>query len=107
MRKPSELKAIVTGGASGLGEGTAREIIAQGGQVALLDMNAEAGQALAAELGENAIFCQTDVTDEAQVAAALQAATDAFGGVNALVNCAGIVIGQKITSRGEPHPLDK
>lgn len=106
MRPASELKGVVTGGASGLGEGTAREIAARGGQVAILDMNAEAGRALAAELGDGAIFCQTDVTDEAAVNAALDEATDGFGGINAVVNCAGIVIGQKITSKGVPHPLD-
>lgn len=107
MKNASELRAVVTGAASGLGEGTAREIVAQGGKVALLDMNAETGQALAAELGSGAIFCQTDVTDEAQVEAALDATVAALGGINGVVNCAGVAIAQKITSKGAAHPLDK
>lgn len=106
MKTARDLRAVVTGAASGLGEGTAREIVAQGGKVALLDRNAEAGQAIAQDLGAGAIFCQTDVTDEAQVDAALDAAIGAFGEINAAVNCAGIAIANKVTSKGVPHPLD-
>lgn len=103
----NEIKAVVTGGASGLGEGTVREIVAGGGRAAIFDMNEERGRDIAAELGDAAMYCRVDVTSEAEVGAALDQVADAFGGINAVVNCAGIAIGQKITSKGEAHPLDK
>jgi 3-hydroxyacyl-CoA dehydrogenase / 3-hydroxy-2-methylbutyryl-CoA dehydrogenase len=103
----NEIKAVVTGGASGLGEGTVREIVKGGGQVAIFDMNEDRGHAIAAELGDKVIFCKVDVTSEEEVNAALDQAVTAFGGLNGVVNCAGIAVGQKITSKGEAHPLDK
>src|SRR5258708_25079184 len=96
---------IVTGGASGLGAATARMIIAGGGNVVLADVNAEVGAALAAELGRGARFVKTDVTDEASGKAAVAAAIDSFGGVQGLVNCAGIVHGEKILGKEGPHTL--
>ena len=107
MMDAADLKVVVTGGASGLGEGTVREVIARGGKAAIFDMNAERGAEIAAELGANAVFCKVDVTSEADVNAALDTVTAGFGGINGVVNCAGIAIGQKITSRGEALPLDK
>jgi NAD(P)-dependent dehydrogenase (short-subunit alcohol dehydrogenase family) len=96
---------IVTGGASGLGAGTARLLAAQGGRLVLADMNQEAGAALAAELGMNARFVATNVADEASVAACVAAALDAFGAVHGLVNCAGVVIGEKTLGKEGPHAL--
>ncbi len=103
----NDIKAIVTGGASGLGEGTVREIVKAGGKAAIFDMNEARGQEIAAELGDAAIFCKVDVTSEEDVNAGLDAATAAFGGINSVVNCAGIAVGQKITGKDGPHPLDK
>lgn len=101
-----DVKAIVTGGASGLGEATVREIVGAGGCAAILDMNEARGQALAQELGERAIFARTDVTSEEQVNTAINAAVDAFGGINAALSFAGIAIAMKTLSKHGPHPLD-
>ena len=71
----SQLKAVVSGGASGLGHAVAQRIIKEGGSVALLDVNEGQGREAAAALGEHALFVRTDVSDEAQVNAAVDAAT--------------------------------
>ncbi|AVO39535.1 3-hydroxyacyl-CoA dehydrogenase [Pukyongiella litopenaei] len=97
--------AIVTGGASGLGEATARHFAAQGAQVTILDRDETRGQAVAAEIGGH--FAQTDVTDEASVAAAIALGLDRMGRITAAVNCAGIAIGIKTVGRDGPHPLDR
>jgi len=99
-----ETAAIITGGASGLGEATARHFRAAGAQVTLLDRDAERGQAVAAEIG--AAFAETDVTDETSVAAAIAGAKKAMGRITAAVNCAGIATGAKVLGREGPHPLD-
>lgn len=99
---------IVTGGASGLGAGAARFLAGQGGKVVLADMNAAAGEALAAELGakgEMARFVTTNVADEASAQACVAAATKVFGAVHGLVNCAGIVAGEKTLGKEGPHAL--
>jgi NAD(P)-dependent dehydrogenase (short-subunit alcohol dehydrogenase family) len=75
------LKAVVSGGASGLGHAVAKRIIAEGGQVAILDVNEAQGQAAAAGLGERARFFRTDVSKEAEVDAAVEAAAEAFDGL--------------------------
>jgi len=98
--------AMVTGGASGLGEATVRNIVANGGKAVILDVSEERGAKLVAELGDSAIFVKTDVTDEASVQAAVDRAIDAFGGVHIAVNCAGIGIAQKVLSKQGPHALD-
>ncbi|WP_127900385.1 SDR family NAD(P)-dependent oxidoreductase [Solirhodobacter olei] len=95
--------AVVTGGASGLGAATARALRASGAQVTLLDRNIAAGEAFAAEIG--AQFAEADVTDEASVAAALAQAVRAMGAITALINCAGIVIGERTLGRDGPHGL--
>lgn len=102
----NEIKAIVTGGASGLGEGTVREIVKVGGKAAIFDMNEERGREIAAELGDAVIFAKVDVTSEDEVSAAIDQTVAAFGSINGVVNCAGIAIGQKIANKGEPHSLD-
>ena len=75
---------LVTGGASGLGAATARMLVAAGGQVAIADLNREAGAALAAELGPAARFVVTDVADEASGRAAVEATVSAFGALHGL-----------------------
>jgi NAD(P)-dependent dehydrogenase (short-subunit alcohol dehydrogenase family) len=97
--------ALVAGGASGLGEACARRLVAGGARVVIADMNAERGTALANELGSAAHFIQTDVTNEAQVLTAVQAA-EGFGGLNVSINCAGVVIGQRTLSKHGAHALD-
>jgi NAD(P)-dependent dehydrogenase (short-subunit alcohol dehydrogenase family) len=97
MKLDGSIAAVVTGGASGLGEGTARAIAATGARVALFDLNAEKGEAVAKEIG--GIFCSVDVTDDASVAAAFEKARAAHGQERLLVNCAGIATGMKTVSR--------
>ena len=97
---------IITGGASGLGAGTARMLVAQGGKVVLADLNEAAGTALAAELGDNARFVITDVADEASAKACVAQAVAAFGGLHGLVNCAGIATAEKVLGKNGPHALD-
>jgi NAD(P)-dependent dehydrogenase (short-subunit alcohol dehydrogenase family) len=97
---------IITGGASGLGAGTARMLVAQGGKVVLADLNEAAGTALAAELGGNARFVITDVADEASAKACVAQAVAAFGGLHGLVNCAGIATAEKVLGKNGPHALD-
>lgn len=94
---------IVTGGASGLGAATARMLVAQGGKVVLADVQAEAGQALAAEL--NAVFVKCDVTSEADGQAVVAAAT-ALGTLRGLINCAGVAPAMKTVGKDGPHPLE-
>jgi len=96
---------IVTGGASGLGAAVARMIVGEGGRVVLADVKDAEGQALARELGAAARFARTDVTDEASAKAAVAAAVEAFGGLQGLVNCAGIAIGEKVVGKEGPHAL--
>jgi NAD(P)-dependent dehydrogenase (short-subunit alcohol dehydrogenase family) len=98
--------AAVTGGASGLGEATARALAARGARVAILDLNAERGEKIAAELGSEAFFAKVDVADEAAVSAALDRAVGDFGGLRACINCAGIgSAARTVDKRGEPFPL--
>ncbi len=96
--------AIITGGASGLGEATARYFAEQGAQVTLLDRDAERGPKVAAEIGGH--FTETDVTDETSVASAIEQAKDKMGRITVAVNCAGIAYGIKTVGKDGPHPLD-
>jgi len=96
---------IVTGGASGLGEATARMLVAGGGHVVIADLKDEEGGALAAELGKSARYVRTDVVDEAAGARAVAAAVESFGSLQGLVNCAGIVHGEKVVGKEAPHAL--
>jgi len=104
--KPAGSTFLVTGGASGLGAGTARMLVAAGANVVAADMNASQGEAIAKALGPRARFVVCNVTDEAQTKAAVDAAVTAFGALHGLVNCAGIVIGERVMGRGGPHALD-
>ena len=96
---------IVTGGASGLGGGTARMLAGNGGNVIIADLQAEKGESLAKELGKSARFVKCDVTSEADGKAAVDAALKEFGGLQGLVNCAGIAIGEKTIGKEGPHSL--
>ncbi len=97
---------LVTGGASGLGAATARMVVANGGRVVLADLNVDAGEALAAELGSVARFVRTDVADEASAKAAVAVAESAFGGLQGLVSCAGVAPGEKVVGKDGPHRLE-
>jgi len=98
--------ALVAGGASGLGEATARALAGAGAGVVIADLNAEKGEALAAELGERAAFVEADVTDEAAVAAAVERAAGAGGGLRISVCCAGIGWAERLAHKGGPHNLE-
>lgn len=97
MKLDGSVAAIVTGGASGLGEGTARRLAADGAKVTIFDMNAERGEAVAGEIG--GVFCQVNVADEASVDAGLASARAAHGQERVLVNCAGVGWAEKTARR--------
>ncbi len=99
-------RAIITGGASGLGQAVAEDVVAGGGRVALLDVNKATGEALAARLGDRATFIETDVTSEAAVNAAVTAASQALGGLNVAVNCAGVGWPKRLVGKDGPMPGD-
>ena len=111
MHLGSNISAIVTGGASGLGAATARTLAETGVKVAVFDVNEAAGEQHAGEIG--GVFCQCDVTDTASVEAALAKARDVHGQERILVNCAGIAIGMKTVRRDrdsgaiQPHDIAK
>jgi NAD(P)-dependent dehydrogenase (short-subunit alcohol dehydrogenase family) len=96
--------ALVAGGASGLGEATARRLQSQGAQLTIADVNAEKGEALAGEIGARFVAC--DVRDEEQVRAAVEAAAEADGGLRISVCCAGTGWAQKVAGSRGPHPLE-
>ncbi|MBQ1657348.1 MAG: SDR family NAD(P)-dependent oxidoreductase [Rhodocyclaceae bacterium] len=97
---------LVTGAGSGLGAGTARMLVAQGGKVLLVDRNPELGEALAQELGASAAFTQADVTSEEEAAKAVSVALSHFGKLNALINSVVVVPAEKMIGRDGPHRLE-
>ena len=98
--------AVIAGGASGLGEATARALHARGATVAIADLNADKGEALAAELGERATFHTADVTEPEQLQAAIDAAGRAPGGLRVAVSCAGVGWAEKVAGKRGPHQLE-
>ena len=101
-----DVAAVVTGGASGLGEATTRALAARGTAVTILDVQEERGRALAAEIGGHTTFVRTDVTDEDSVQAAIAEATAKDRPLRIAINCAGIGWAQRTVGRdGEPHEL--
>jgi len=98
--------ALVAGGASGLGEATARMLVEGGTAVTIVDLNAEKGAALAEELGPGAEFVEADVTDEAAVSAAVERAAGHDGGLRISVCCAGIGWAERVAHKGGPHNLE-
>jgi len=99
-------KAVVTGGASGLGFATAERVIAAGGQVVLFDVNEELGAASVAKLGDRAIFVSTDVSSEDAVKASIQTAKEFMGGITLAVNCAGIATAGRTLGREGTWPTE-
>ncbi len=100
-----QVRAIVTGGASGLGRAVAEHLIAQGGRVALFDLDEAKGAATQAELGDAARFFKADVSNEAEVTAQVEAAAGFLGGLNVAVNCAGILGSGRVLGKDGPMPL--
>ena len=90
---------MITGGASGLGAATARLFGGAGAQLALCDLNADTGNALAAEWGNNGLFVQTDVTRSEDIQATLTQVQERFGGLHIVVNCAGIATAERVIGR--------
>ncbi|MHB9145857.1 MAG: 3-hydroxyacyl-CoA dehydrogenase [Symbiobacteriia bacterium] len=97
---------IVTGGGSGLGAATARALVEAGGNVAIADINRETGEATARELGTQARFVPTNVTDDASVKSLVDTALEVFGGLHGAVNCAGIGVAERVLGKEGPQPLD-
>ncbi|GAB4356215.1 MAG: SDR family oxidoreductase [Immundisolibacter sp.] len=101
------IRAVITGGASGLGLATARRVVAAGGQALLLDVNAEAGAAALEQLGGRACFRPVDVTDGAALEAALDDGLAALGGLDLAVSCAGVVGAGLTLGKTGPMPLEQ
>ena len=99
-----DVRAVVSGGASGLGLAVAESVVGAGGRVALLDVNEQAGHAAVQALGGNAHFCKADVTSESAVDAAVQAASELLGGLNVAVNCAGVGWPRRLVGKDGPMP---
>lgn len=102
----SDIRAVITGGVSGLGLAVARHLVAHGGKVALFDVNDDKGATAVAELGQaNTHYFRTDVTNEAGVSANIAAAKEFLGGLNAAINCAGILGAGRVLGKEAPMPL--
>jgi NAD(P)-dependent dehydrogenase (short-subunit alcohol dehydrogenase family) len=103
----SAVRAVITGGASGLGLAVARHLVAHGARVCLFDVNAERGATAVAELGEAARFFRADVSNEAEISAQIGAAVEAMGGLNAAISCAGILGAGRVLGKDGPMPLSQ
>jgi len=103
--KLDQVKAVISGGASGLGLATAARLVAGGGSVALLDVQDEAGRKAAAALGAAASYHHCDVTSDSAVDAAVQAAATHMGGLNVSVSCAGVATPGKLLGKDGPLPV--
>lgn len=100
------MTALVTGGASGLGEASVRRLVSLGTNVVIIDRDGDRGTTLAKELGNVARFAKADVTSESDIQGAIDLAKSDFGAVNMLVNCAGVGMAMRTTSKNGPHPLE-
>lgn len=99
--------AVVTGGASGMGEACVRSLINDGAKVAIFDFDEERGNKVAAELGDSVIFCKTDVADEKTVQEAIDKTVDSFGAVHIVINCAGVVTPGKVLGKKGPISIEQ
>jgi NAD(P)-dependent dehydrogenase (short-subunit alcohol dehydrogenase family) len=104
--KIQDARAVVTGGASGLGAAVAAHVVAKGGKVVIVDVQEGSGQAAAARLGANASFLRCDVTSEAEVNSTMEEAAASMGGINLLVNCAGVVGAGRVLGKNGPMAGD-
>ena len=100
-----KVKAVITGGVSGLGHAVAKHLVGNGASVALLDINDEKGAAAVAELGANASYQRTDVTSEDGVTTSLKQAAERMGGLNVAINCAGILGAGRVLGKEGPMAL--
>ncbi|HPC86775.1 MAG TPA: 3-hydroxyacyl-CoA dehydrogenase [Smithellaceae bacterium] len=100
-----DVVALVTGGASGLGEATVLELVARGAKAVILDLDEGRGEKLAREAAEKVFFVRCDVTGEDSVRRAIQRSLDRFGKITAAVNCAGVPDAAKVLSKKGPLPL--
>lgn len=106
--KMNEVIAIVTGGASGLGEATVKLIVENGGKAVIIDQNEEKGHALSEKLGHSQVlFKRADVTSEEEVSQAISDGIKQFGSLNTVINCAGIGVGEKVVSKDKVHDLGR
>ena len=101
----SDCIAVVAGGASGLGEACVRNLSCGGAKVAILDFAVERGQQLASSLGANVIFAKADVTSEESIQSAISRVVESFGGINTVINCAGVADPGKALTKKGPMPL--
>jgi NAD(P)-dependent dehydrogenase (short-subunit alcohol dehydrogenase family) len=97
---------LITGGASGLGRAAAEAILASGGRVVILDVNAESGRAAEQMIGAEARFAHADVASEEQVQASIDLAVNSFGRLHGVINAAGIGPAAKVLGKNGPHALD-
>ena len=104
--KIEEARAVVSGGASGLGRAVAKHVVDSGGKVVLLDVNEELGKKTASELGAAAAFVKTDIGSEADVDAAVAKAKEIMGSITLAMNCAGIIGAGRVLGRDGPMPGD-
>ena len=104
--KLNTVKAVISGGVSGLGLAVARKVVAEGGEATLLDINDEAGAAVVTELGDAVRYIHTDVSEETSVQSAVAQAVERMGAVNVAVSCAGIIGAGRVLGREAPMGLD-
>ncbi len=98
--------AVISGGASGLGEATCRLLVEKGARIAILDLNAARGESIASELGDAVIFCKTDVTNTDDVKKAIEKTVGIFGTVHIAISCAGVIYASKILTKDGPIKMD-
>lgn len=101
-----DIVAVVTGGASGLGEACVRDLLGHGAKVSIFDFDADRGEKLAVGLGDGVIFCKTDITDEKSVLDAIDKTIDVFGAIHVAINCAGVGTPAKVLGKEGPMSMD-
>ena len=104
--KIREITCLITGGASGLGEACAGNFAKEGAKVSILDFAEERGKNVTAALGDSAIFCMTDVTDEKSVQAAVDKTMESFGAIHVVINCAGVGTPAKVIDKEGPISME-